>query len=280
MNFIERTDHNNRQRLVLCYEDIGEGQPIVFIHGWPSNHLMWEPQLNFFVDQGYRCIAYDRRGFGMSSRPSHGYDYDNLTDDLHELIVQLNLYDVILIGFSMGGGEVARYFTRYNGDRISRVVLLGSVTPYLLKTEDNPDGLDKKVFSSMIEAIQADRPAFLEGFFNDFFGVNLVNKPVSKAMLEYQRSLALMASSLASQQCVRSFSETDFSADMGRINVPTLIIHGDADKIVPEDISANLTSAMINDNQFILYAGAPHGFFLTHKERLNNDIQQFLNSSL
>jgi len=280
MNFIERIDADTQARTVLCYEDLGEGQPMVFIHGWPSSHLMWEPQLNFFVEQGYRCIAYDRRGFGLSSRPLQGYGYDELTDDLYEIIKQLDLHDVILIGFSMGGGEVARYFSRHGGSRISKAILLGSVTPHLLKTENNPEGVEKKVFNAMIEGIQADRPAFLENFFNDFFGVNIVNKPVSKAMLEYQRSIALTASPIATQQCVRAFSETDFSSDLAKINVPTLIVHGDADKIVPEDISANLTSTMINDNQFILYAGAPHGFFLTHKEKLNNDIQLFLNSAL
>src|SRR5690606_10359949 len=140
---------------------------------------------------------------------------------------------------------------------VSRAILLGSVTPHLIQTEENPEGIDRKVFNSMIDAIQTDRPAFVEGFFNDFFGVNLVNKPVSKAMLEYQRSIALTASPIATQACVHAFSETDFSADLSHIHVPTLIIHGDADKIVPEDVSANLTCTMINDSQFILYAGAP-----------------------
>jgi len=280
MTFIERIHPETKQRTVLCYDDIGDGQPIVFIHGWPSSRLMWEPQINFFVEQGYRCIAYDRRGFGMSSKPLHGYNYDEFTDDLYELMKQLDLRDVILVGFSMGGGEVARYFSRHKGERVSRAILLGSVTPHLIQTEENPEGIDRKVFNSMIDAIQTDRPAFVEGFFNDFFGVNLVNKPVSKAMLEYQRSIALMASPIATQACVHAFSETDFSADLSHIHVPTLIIHGDADKIVPEDVSANLTCTMINDSQFILYAGAPHGFFLTHKEKLNNDIQLFLNSAL
>lgn len=280
MNFIEKTDQENQQRIVLCYEDLGRGQPIVFIHGWPSNHLMWEAQVDFFVEQGFRCVAYDRRGFGMSSRPQQGYSYDDFAEDLHEVILQLDLYDVILIGFSMGGGEVARYFTRYGSDRISKAVLLGAVTPFMLKTEDNPDGLEKKVFDEMCTGIVADRPAFLEDFFNHVFGVNIVNKPVSKAMLEYQRSIALEASSNATKQCLRAFSETDFRQDLPHIDVPTLIIHGDADKIVPEDISANLTCTLVNDNQFILYPGAPHGFFLTHKEKLNNDLLLFFNDSL
>lgn len=280
MNFIEKIDQTNQQHIVLCYEDLGKGQPIIFIHGWPSSHLMWEAQLDFFIEQGFRCVAYDRRGFGMSSKPLHGYSYDNFADDLQEIILQLDLYDVILIGFSMGGGEVARYFTRYGSSRISKAVLLGAVTPFMLKTDDNPDGLDKKVFDEMVEGVTSDRPAFLEDFFNQFFGVNIVNKPVSKAMLEYQRSIALGASPNATKQCVRAFSETDFRQDLSNIDVPTLIVHGDADKIIPEDISANLTCTLINDNQFILYPGAPHGFFLTHREKLNNDLLLFFNDSL
>uniref|UniRef100_F4C7S6 Chloride peroxidase n=2 Tax=Sphingobacteriaceae TaxID=84566 RepID=F4C7S6_SPHS2 len=280
MNFIERFDQGSQDRIILCYEDIGEGQPLVFIHGWPSSHLMWEPQVDFFVQQDFRSIAYDRRGFGMSSRPLHGYDYDTLADDLNDILVQLDLHQVILVGFSMGGGEVARYFTRYGSSRIHKVVLLSSVTPYMLKTADNPDGLEAKVFNEMIDGLVSDRPAFLESFFNDFFGVNLVNKPVSKAMLEYQMSIALTASPIATKQCVKAFSETDFRDDLANISVPTLIVHGDADKIVPEDISANVACTLIANCQFILYPGAPHGLFLTHKERLNNDLLLFFRDSL
>src|SRR5690606_12044818 len=250
------------------------------IHGWPSSHLMWEPQVDFFVQQDFRSIAYDRRGFGMSSRPLHGYDYDTLADDLNDILVQLDLHQVILVGFSMGGGEVARYFTRYGSSRIHKVVLLSSVTPYMLKTADNPDGLEAKVFNEMIDGLVSDRPAFLESFFNDFFGVNLVNKPVSKAMLEYQMSIALTASPIATKQCVKAFSETDFRDDLANISVPTLIVHGDAHKIVPEDISANVACTLIANCQFILYPGAPHGLFLTHKERLNNDLLLFFRDSL
>lgn len=282
MNFIEKKNSNpeKQERLVLCYEDLGGGQPLLFIHGWPSSHLMWEAQVSFFVEQGYRCIAYDRRGFGMSSRPLHGYNYDDFADDLHEIILQLDIQEVVLIGFSMGGGEVARYFTRYGSDRISKAVLLGAVTPYLLKSGDNPDGVKKEVFDEMVAGVETDRPAFLENFFNDFFGVNLVNRAVSKPMLEYQRSIALEASPNASLQCIRAFSETDFRKDLSNIDVPTLIIHGDADKIVPEDVSANISSELISNNQFILYPGAPHGFFLTHKERLNDDILNFIRGNL
>ncbi|MEH6306128.1 alpha/beta hydrolase [Olivibacter sp. CPCC 100613] len=280
MNFIEKFDQGSQDRVILCYEDIGEGPPLILIHGWPSNHLMWEPQVDFFVQQGFRCITYDRRGFGMSSHPLHGYDYDTLADDLNEIVIQLDLHQVILVGFSMGGGEVARYFTRYGDSRVPKAVLLSSVTPYMLKTSDNPDGLEIKVFSAMIDGLTSDRPAFLEGFFHDFFGVNLVNKPISKAMLEYQISIALTASPLATKQCVKTFSETDFREDLANISVPTLIVHGDADKIVPEDISANITSTLITNCQFILYPGAPHGLFLTHREKLNNDLLLFFRDSL
>lgn len=280
MKFIERTNERDQERVLLCYEDLGQGQPIIFIHGWPSSHRMWEPQIDFFIEQGFRCITYDRRGFGMSSRPLNGYNYDDLTDDLNEIIVQLGLYDVILVGFSMGGGEVVRYFTRYDSKLISKIALLGSVTPYLLRTDENPEGVDKKVFDEMVIGIKADRPAFLETFFNDFFGVNLVNKPVSKAMLEYQRAIALDASPHATVQCVKAFSATDFRDDLTNINVPALIVHGDADKIVPEDVSSNVSSTLINNAQFILYPGAPHGFFLTHKDKLNNDLLSFLRDEI
>lgn len=234
----------------------------------------------FFVEHGFRCIAYDRRGFGMSSRSSYGYDYDTLADDLNEILVQLDLHQVTLIGFSMGGGEIARYFTRYDRTRIHKAVLISSVTPFMIKAPHNPEGLDPKIFKDMLEAVTIDRPAFLESFFHDAFGVNLVNKPVSKAMLEYQRSIALAASPIATKQSIKAFSETDFRDDLVNINVATLIVHGDADKIVPEDISANITSTLINDCQFILYPGAPHGLFLTHRERLNNDLLQFFKDSL
>lgn len=275
MKFIEKKNLVDGELIRLCYEDLGEGDPIVFIHGWPSSHRMWEPQIGFFLAQGYRCIAYDRRGFGHSSAPLRGYNYDNFADDLHEIITQLALESVILVGFSMGGGEIARYFSRHGSNKISKVVLLGAVTPYLLQTEDNPDGVAKEVFNEIIEQIEEDRPAFLESFYSDFFGLNIVNRAVSKPMLEYQRFLAYAASPNATIQCVKAFAETDFRQDMENINVPTLIIHGDADKVVPVEASGNRTSELISNSQYILYPSAPHGFFLTHKDKLNKDLLAF-----
>lgn len=276
MKFIEKRNNASGELIKICYEDLGSGQPIVFIHGWPSSHQMWESQIGFFLEQGYRCIAYDRRGFGQSSRPLHGYNYDNFTDDLHELIVQLELNDTILVGFSMGGGEVARYFTRHGSSRIDKAVLLAAVTPYLLATEDNPDGVDKSVFDEMVDNVTDDRPGFLEEFFVDFYGVNLVNRSVSKPMLEFNRYLAYQASPQATLQSIKAFSETDFRGDLSNIDVPTLIIHGDADKIIPVESSANLSSTYVENNQYILYPGAPHGFIVTHKDKVNNDILRFL----
>ncbi|WP_028295600.1 alpha/beta fold hydrolase [Olivibacter sitiensis] len=279
MKFIEKKNTADGERIRLHYEDLGQGQPIVFIHGWPSSHRMWEPQIGYFLEQGYRCIAYDRRGFGDSSRPLHGYSYDNFADDLHEIITQLALESVILVGFSMGGGEVARYFTRHGSSRISKAVLLGAVTPYLLATDDNPEGVDRAVFTDMIEEIKKDRPAFLENFFNDFFGLTMLHKAVSKPMLEYQRVIACMAAPHATVQCVKAFAETDFRGDLSNIDVPTLIIHGDADKIVPVEASGNRTSELVANSQYILYPDAPHGFFLTHKDKLNKHLLAFFMDS-
>lgn len=279
MKYIEKKNTADGEQIRLSYEDLGQGQPIIFIHGWPSSHRMWEPQIDYFLEQGYRCIAYDRRGFGDSSRPLHGYSYDNFADDLHEIISQLALESVILVGFSMGGGEVARYFTRHGSDRISKVVLLGAVTPYLLLSDDNPEGVEKEVFAEMIENIKKDRPAFLDGFFGDFFGLNIVSRPVSKPMLEYQRAIAYMAAPHATIQCVKAFAETDFREDLKNIDVPALIIHGDADKIVPVEASGNRTSEILSHGQYILYPGAPHGFFLTHKDKLNKHLLAFFMDS-
>ncbi len=275
MRYIEKRNTASGEPMRICYEDLGSGQPVIFIHGWPSSHQMWEGQVNFFVSEGFRCIAYDRRGFGQSSRPLHGYSYDHFADDLQELITQLELDEVILVGFSMGGGEVARYLGRHGSDRISKVVLLGAVTPFLKQTEENPEGVDASVFEEMVEGVQEDRPGFLDTFFGDFFGVNLVSRPVSKAQLEFNRFLAYQAAPHATVQCIKAFSETDFREDLAKFDVPALIIHGDADKIVPVEASANLSSELIPDAQFILYPGAPHGFFLTHRKKLNEDLLKF-----
>lgn len=276
MSYLKITDQQSNTQLNIYYEDWGQGQPIVLIHGWPLSHEMWEYQINELVDAGFRVIAYDRRGFGKSSRPHDGYDYDTLTNDLKELIEGLDLHDVTLVGFSMGGGEVVRYFKQYGGDRIKRAVLIGSVAPYMLKTDNNPEGVEESVFEEMISAIKEDRINFLDTFGKQFFGVHLLNNPVSKPLLEYYRMLGSVASPRATQECVKAFAYTDFRDEMQSVTVPTLIIHGDADKTVPIQPTGNAAAKLIANAKYIRYEGAPHGLFYTHRQKLNKDLVQFI----
>jgi pimeloyl-ACP methyl ester carboxylesterase len=280
MNYIKVSDKQSARRVELFYEDWGHGQPVVLIHGWPLSHEMWEYQVNDLVDAGFRVIAYDRRGFGKSSKPHEGYDYDTLTDDLKAVLEDLDLQDVTLVGFSMGGGEVVRYFSRYGGERVSRAVLIGAVTPYLLQTDDNPQGVKGSVFEEMLAGVKEDRISFLDDFGKLFFGVTIVNKPVSTPLLEYYRMLGSVASPKATLDCIKSFAFTDFRQDMKTVNVPTLIIHGDADKTVPIDVTGHEAAKMIPDNKYLIYGGAPHGLFYTDRERLNRDMIEFIRESV
>lgn len=276
MKYITTNDARTGEEIKLSYADYGNGRPIVLIHGWPSSKEMWENQVAAIVDAGFRCIKYDRRGFGKSCKPWDGYDYDTLADDLKALLDGLDLQNVVLVGFSMGGGEVARYFSRHGGARVTKAVLISTVLPYMLKTGDNPDGVDGSVFDDMMKQMKDDRIHFLDSFGKQFFGVNMISHPVSGPYLEYFRRLAEVASPRATQQCAQSFAQTDFRNDVTSINVPTLIIHGDNDKIVPIEASSNRTAHMVPDNQYIVYPDAPHGLFLTERERLNNDLLAFI----
>ncbi len=277
MKFI-KTKGTYGEEVELYYEDLGKGKPVVFIHGWPLSQEMWEYQVTELVTQGIRCITYDRRGFGRSGRPLDGYDYNTLADDLKTVLDQLDLQDVTLVGFSMGGGEVARYFARHGGARVARAVLISSVTPFMLKTDDNPEGVDASVFDGMMEQMKKDRMDFLTDFGKQFYGASLLSSPVSDPYLHHDRALAAKASPIATQKCAVSFSHTDFRADMGKITVPTLIIHGDADKTVPIDASGKRTAQMVPNNQYLVYNGEPHGLFYTQKDRLNSDLIAFINS--
>jgi len=275
MKYITRNDSGTGEEIQLSYKDYGEGRPVVLIHGWPLSKDMWEYQLEDLVNAGLRVIKYDRRGFGKSSKPWNGYDYDTLTEDLHTVLEQLDLRDAVLVGFSMGGGEAVRYISRYGTDRVSKLVLVSAVTPYLLRTANNPDGVDESVFADMLEKIREDRMAFLEDFGKKFFGVSLISHPVSTPLLEYYHMLAAQASPRSTTQCAISFSQTDFRSDVEAITIPTLIIHGDDDKTVPIEASGERTARMIPESQFIVYNGAPHGLFYTHRNRLNQDLIQF-----
>ncbi len=260
----------------LFYEDVGSGAPVVLIHGWPVSQQMWENQILALASKGFRVISYDRRGFGESSKPWDGYDYDTLADDLKGLLAGLDLTGVTLVGFSMGGGEIARYMSRHGGERVSKVAFISAVTPFMLKTENNPDGVEKSTFDGMVEGITKDRPDFLETFAKGFFGVSALHHPVSSAVLDWNQSLALRASLKATLDCVRSFSETDFRDDLKKISVPTLIVHGKNDKTVPFEASGELTAKLLPSATFKAYDGAPHGLYITHKDQLNQDLLAFL----
>jgi peroxiredoxin len=260
----------------IHYQDVGRGQPVVLIHGWPLSHRMWETQITALVDAGYRCVAYDRRGFGESGRPASGYDYDTFTSDLHELMTALDLRDAVLAGFSMGGGEVARYLGRHGSERVSKALLLGAVPPYLLKTSDNPHGVDRTVFDGMLASVKADRVAFLEQFFPTFYNLKKSRKGVSDDLIPFSKWIAWGASPLATQQCIVAFGTTDFRDDLKRITVPTLVAHGDEDQIVPFDVSGKRSHEMIAGSRLEVLKGAPHGFAATHAQELSELMLDFL----
>ncbi|HLO54480.1 MAG TPA: alpha/beta hydrolase [Saprospiraceae bacterium] len=278
MTFIKSKSSPGADAIEIFYQEYGTGKTVIFIHGWPLNHEMWEYQLTELPKHNLRCIAYDRRGFGKSDRPWERYDYDTLASDLHELITQLKLTSVTLVGFSMGGGEVARYIGKYGSENIEKVVFVSSVTPFRLKTNDNPEGSEKATFEATIEKIKADRPAFLAEFGKKFYGVDKKTEAVSQALLDWNQALCLMSSSKASMDCVRSFSETDFREDLKKINIPTLIIHGDADTIVPIKVSGDKTAALIPHAEYKVYSGAPHGLFITDKDKLTADLLAFISA--
>lgn len=281
MPFIKstQTDQANPEKVKIFYQDIGQGKPVVLIHGWPLNYEMWEYQLNELPKHNMRIIAYDRRGFGRSSRPWNGYDYDSLATDLKILIDELDLRDVTLVGFSMGGGEVAQYLSKYNTEgRVTKAVFVSAVTPYLLKTDDNPDGLPKEQFNSMQEQIEDDRPKFLASFGKMFYGVNVISHPVSSELLQHDAVLAMNSSGYATIKTLQAWSLTDFRQDLKNVNVKTLIIHGKDDKTVPIESSSDITAKLIPHAEYIIYDDAPHGLFVTHKEKFNDDIKRFVNS--
>jgi non-heme chloroperoxidase len=279
MKIIQRAEAGTGESIELSYCDYGQGQPVILIHGWPLSKEMWEYQIEALVSAGLRVIKYDRRGFGKSSKPWDNYDYDTLADDLNEIIEQLDLNNVVLVGFSMGGGEVVRYLSNHSDRRVSKIVLIGSVTPFLGKTDNNPDGVDPSVFQKMIDNIREDRIGFLEDFGKKFFGVNLIKHPVSSAMLNYYCMLASMAPSHSTQKCIKSFAFTDFRKELENIKVPALVIHGDSDQTVPIESSGKLTAQLIHNCQYQVYNGAPHGLFYTHKDQLNEDLLRFIKAN-
>lgn len=277
MSFI-KINQGTSQEVKIFYHDIGQGKPVVFISGWPSSSQMWESQLDVLPKNNLRCIAYDRRGFGKSDKPWESYDYDTLASDLGELLKQLDLRDVTLVGFSMGGGEVARYLSKFNDEgRVTKAILVSTVLPFLLKTDDNPDGLPQEMFDKIEEQIYEDRPKFLANFAKDFYSVSLLNKTVSDEFLDWNQFLTLQSTGNATVKSMHAWSTTDFRKDISKINVPTLIIHGTDDKTVPIEVSSDRTTEMLPQAKYIKYDGAPHGLFYTEKDKLNNDIFWFIN---
>lgn len=271
----------NDSPIELHYEDYGTGKPVVLIHGWPLSGRSWEGQIPAFVEAGYRVITYDRRGFGQSSQPWGGYEYDTFAADLAKLLETLDLTDVTLIGFSMGGGELARYVTNHGQERVSKLVFASAVPPYLYKAADNPDGgIDDATAQGFADGITGDRAAFLKGFLTNFYtagGPSLLNKPkVSPEQIDYALSIALIASPKGTLDCTVAFATTDFRDDLTKITVPTLIIHGDSDIIVPFEVSGQRTAAAIPGSETVIITDAPHGVTVSHTAEWNEHVLAFL----
>ncbi len=266
----------NDSPLELYYEDHGSGTPVVLIHGWPLSGRSWEMQVPALIDAGHRVIAYDRRGFGSSSQPWSGYDYDTFAADLDALLTHLDLRDVTLVGFSMGGGEVVRYISRYGTDRIAKAVLAAAVPPFLYQSQDNPDGgLDDAAIAGFQAAVKADRIAFLDEFTTGFFSAGTELK-VSEAQRVYARDIAAFASPKGTLDCVIAFGRTDFRGDLDKITVPTLVIHGDSDAIVPFEVSGKRSAELIPDAQLVVIADGPHGINASHPDQFNAALIDFL----
>jgi non-heme chloroperoxidase len=266
----------NSGNIDLYYEDHGSGKPVVLIHGYPLSGASWERQAPVLLDAGHRVITYDRRGFGKSSHPTTGYNYDTFAEDLHKLVTQLELRDFALVGFSMGGGEVARYIGKYGSKDVSKAVFISAVPPFLLKTSDNPEGVDGSVFEGIQKAIVADRYAFFAEFFKNFYNMDLLlGKRVSEQAVQASWNVAVGASATASLACVPTWHE-DFRNDLTRVDVPTLVIQGDADRILPITASGLRTAKLIKGARLSVVKDGPHCITWTHAEQVNGELVEFL----
>ena len=275
MNYLT-VGKENSCNIDLYYEDHGSGKPVVLIHGWPLSSASWEKQLPALLRAGHRVITYDRRGFGNSSRPTTGYDYDTLADDLHQLMTKLDLREATLVGFSMGGGEVARYLGRYGTERVKKAVFMAAITPFLLKSSDNPAGVDISVFDGIKQAILADRPAFLTSFLSNFYNLHAFGgKKVSDEAVRLSWNIAAGASPKGTLDCVQAWL-TDFRDDLIRIELPTLVMHGDDDRILPFAATGSRTHEAVKGSRMMVVAGAPHGLNWTHAEEVNRELLAFL----
>jgi non-heme chloroperoxidase len=266
----------NSAAIELHYEDIGTGRPIVLIHGFPLSGRSWEKQVPPLLRAGFRVVTYDRRGFGMSSQPSTGYDYDTFAADLYQLMTQLDLRDAVLVGFSMGGGEVARFLGRYGSERVSAAAFLSSIPPYLLKTPETPNGLDQSAFDGIQAAIAKDRLAYLTAFFKDFYDLDvLLGKRISDEAVHDSWIVAAGASPIGTWACPQTW-HTDFRADLRRIDVPTLVTHGTADRILPIEATGARTHELVRGSRYVVLENAPHGCLWTHADEVNRALLEFV----
>ena len=266
----------NSGSIALYYEALGAGKPVVLIHGWPLSGASWEKQVTALLAAGCRVVTYDRRGFGRSAQPSTGYDYDTFATDLHKLMQRLDLRDAALVGFSMGGGEVARYLGRYGAERVSKAVFISSVTPFLLKTAGNPEGVDGSVFDGIKSALAADRPAFLSAFLKDFYNFDLLGgKLISEQAVQANWNVGAGASAKGTLDCVSAWG-TDFRKDLSLIAVPTLVIHGDADRILPIAATGTRIQKAVKGARLAVVKDGPHGLIWTHAGEVNRELLEFL----
>lgn len=272
------TNKTKEEIVDIFYEDYGSGQPVILIHGWPLSRKSWEQQVWKLVESGYRCISYDRRGFGISSSPWNDYDYSSLASDLNEIITQLELKDCIIVGFSMGGGEVVRYVTDYGSNRIAKAVLVSSIIPLVKQKDDNPEGVPEKDLNSIKVALENDRVGFLKDFHKGFYNYENNKDRISEAQLEYDFIVASHASPRGTIEAAKSWMHTDFRAELKNIDVPTLIVHGDDDHTVPIETSAKQAVKGITNAKLEIIEGAPHGLNVTHAEELNACLLAFLDS--
>ncbi|PEQ11075.1 alpha/beta hydrolase [Novosphingobium sp. PC22D] len=261
----------------LYVKTLGEGRPVLLIHGWPLSADSWDPVMMALAREGYRAIAYDRRGFGRSDQPAKGYNYDTFSDDLADVMAATGVTrDAVLVGFSMGGGEIARYMSRHRGKGVSQAALVSSVVPYMLQTQDNPKGVPDAVFQEMTQGMKSDFRHFFKGFFKDFYGIGMMSHPVSDEELEWAWMTAMQAGQYATLQSAAAFAYTDFRPDLAHFTVPTLVIHGTADKTVPIEATAHQVAEKVPSAELIAYEGEPHAVFATQTERLIDDLLNFL----